>query len=176
MKSALIILFICLGLNNSFSQANTKEGMDAEQQMLRWCYIYSNQFGYNISSIQNPLLYQNACEWIGVPYRYGGKTKKGIDCSSFACELYQSSYNSDVTGSAKELYNKSKPISKSDLREGDFVFFKIKKKRISHVGVYLGDNKFVHASTNNGVMISDLEDPYYAKYFFKGGRLNRCKK
>jgi lipoprotein Spr len=66
-----------------------------------------------------------------------------------------------------------KPIKKSALKEGDLVFFKIKQKRISHVGVYVGNNKFAHASVQNGVIISDLDEPYYKMYFYKGGRVER---
>jgi len=56
------------------------------------------------------------------------------------------------------------------LGEGDLVFFKIKKKRISHIGIYLGNNKFAHASVKNGVIISDMDEPYYQKRFYSGGR------
>jgi lipoprotein Spr len=64
-----------------------------------------------------------------------------------------------------------KPLKKSQLREGDLVFFKIRKRRVSHVGVYLSHNRFIHASVHDGVVISDLDEPYYKKYFFKGGKV-----
>ena len=62
------------------------------------------------------------------------------------------------------------PLNKEDLKEGDLVFFKIKSKSISHVGVYLGDNRFAHSSTG-GVKISNINEPYYSRYFYKGGRI-----
>ena len=63
------------------------------------------------------------------------------------------------------------PVNKEDLKEGDLVFFKIKSKAISHVGVYLGNNKFAHASSSRGVMISNLNEAYWKRYYYKGGRL-----
>ena len=74
-------------------------------------------------------------------------------------------------GGSKDLWPTVKPIEKNELIEGDILFFKIKKGQISHVGVYLGNNKFAHASVQSGVIISDLNEDYYKKYFFKGGRV-----
>ena len=144
---------------------------DDEQLNLKQCFIYSNLLGYNILSVSNPELYKISAAWIGTPYKYGGHSKKGIDCSGFVTIVYRESFNKNISGSAGELCKSSKPVNRSDLQEGDFVFFKIRKKRVSHVGIYLGQNKFVHASLNSGVIISDLEEPYYAKYFYKGGRI-----
>lgn len=85
--------------------------------------------------------------------------------------MMQDSYHILLTGSARDIYKKVDPIKKGELREGDLVFFKIKKGRISHVGIYLGQNKFAHASTQLGVTISDLTEPYYQKYFYQAGRI-----
>jgi cell wall-associated NlpC family hydrolase len=72
---------------------------------------------------------------------------------------------------AKEQYKVCEHIKRNDLEEGDLVFFHTTRKGISHVGVYLGNNKFVHASLNYGVTISDLNDPYYSRAFRAGGRV-----
>ena len=145
--------------------------IDQEQQQLQWCFIYSNMLGYNITYIINPRLYQNIGEWLGTPYKYSGSKKAGVDCSGLVSVLYKECYNMELEGCASDLFKKSEPIKRSELREGDLVFFKIKKKRISHVGIYLEQNRFVHTSLQNGVIVSNLEDPYYKKYFFKGGRI-----
>lgn len=132
----------------------------------------SNLLGMKIDTVYSPILYATVVEWLGTRYRYGGRTKNGIDCSDFTSILYKNAYNIDLTGSAGDIFKKAIPISKSDLKEGDMVFFKIKRRRkISHVGVYLGDNKFAHATTRAGVVISDLGEPYYKKYFYKGGTI-----
>ena len=147
--------------------------VDKDQQQLEWCFKYSNMFGYNISSISNPKLYQSVYEWLGTPYRYSGTSKRGIDCSGLVCELYKSGFDMCINGCAKDLYNNTDFVSADELKEGDLVFFKIRKSRISHVGIYLGQNKFVHSSTQRGVTVSDLDDPYYHKYFYKGGRIKK---
>ncbi len=120
-------------------------------------------------------LYSFVDDWIGTRYRFGGTTKKGTDCSGFVYRLYQDVYNTDVgRQSSADLMNKTKRIKKIDLREGDLVFFNINNRRggrASHVGVYLKDNKFIHASTRRGVIISDLDEPYYERTYLGAGRV-----
>lgn len=177
MKKTLFLILLSQFLFLSIVKANGKDttgnfdSLEAEQMMLRWCFKFSNQFGFNISSISNPELYMVAGEWMGTPYKYGGRNKKGIDCSGFTCEVYKSALKKPINGSAQQLFKLSREIASSELKEGDLVFFKIRRKTISHVGIYLGENKFIHASLSNGVIVSDLKDPYYSKYFYKGGRI-----
>lgn len=122
-------------------------------------------------NVTNYTLYNFINEWYSTPYHYGGKTKEGIDCSGFTCLLYQQVYGHDISGTAGDLYNQCESVKVADLKEGDLVFFKINSKNISHVGVYLQNNKFVHASVHSGVVIDDLSEAYYKKYFYKAGRL-----
>lgn len=133
--------------------------------------IYAERLGVKPSEIRNNNLYAFIDNWYGVPYQYGGKSKKGIDCSGFVATLYKEVYKKDISGSSESIYEKCSTVSAKDLKEGDLVFFKIDQNRISHIGVYLQNNKFVHASTKKGVMIDDLNEPYYKKYFYKGGKL-----
>jgi lipoprotein Spr len=122
------------------------------------------------SKIDNLKLYSFIDEWYGVPYKYGGQNKKGIDCSNFASTLYSSVYKKTLTGSSASIFAQCKTVSKNNLTEGDLVFFKIEGDKVSHIGVYLQNNKFVHATTKKGVMIDDLDEAYYKKYYFKSGR------
>lgn len=109
--------------------------------------------------------------WLGVPYRYGGTSRSGIDCSAFTQTLYASVYHIDLFRTAFAQFNASIPIyDPRDLEEGDLVFFKIHSRIISHVGVYLSNGYFVQASSH-GVMISSLEERYWKRYFFAGGRI-----
>ena len=119
----------------------------------------------------SPYLYYQVYDWVGTRYKYSGKNKKGIDCSGFVSEMYKNTYCIDLNGSSGSIYTQVKPVGKDDLQEGDILFFKIKRNQISHVGVYLGNNKFAHASVHSGVIVSDLDEQYYKRYFYKGGRL-----
>lgn len=111
-------------------------------------------------------------EWYGTRYRYGGTTKSGIDCSAFVQVMYLSAFGMTLPRTAREQYKSSRIISATELKEGDLVFFNT-RGGVSHVGIYLQNNKFVHASTSNGVTISDMFDSYYMKHFIGAGRIER---
>jgi len=133
--------------------------------------FFSQVMGVAISATSNTKMYQFIYDWLGTPYRLGGDTKKGVDCSGFAYQLYDKTFNTIIGSNSRNIFSMVNPINKVELKEGDLVFFKIKSKSISHVGVYIGDNKFAHASSSKGVMISNLNEPYWQRYFYKGGRL-----
>ncbi len=132
---------------------------------------YSEKLGVSENSITNYTLYNFIDVWYGVPYKFAGRTKAGVDCSDLASLLYQSVYNITISGNVTDIYKRCKPIKASELREGDLIFFKINSKSLSHVGVYLQNHKFVHASVHAGVVISDLGEDYYKKYYWGAGRL-----
>lgn len=119
----------------------------------------------------NISLYSFIEEWYGTPYRFGGTSKAGIDCSAFVRQLYDDVYNLGLLRTSIEQFATSLFINKEELKEGDLVFFKIHSKRISHVGVYLSEGKFVHASVSQGVVISDLADKYWIRYYAGAGRI-----
>lgn len=132
---------------------------------------YALKLGVSESDIKNESLYKFINEWSGVPYKYAGKDKHGIDCSGLTSTLYLNVYKKTISSSTKALVGEVKKIKESDLKEGDLVFFITNEKSISHVGVYLQNNKFVHASTKRGVMISDLTEPYFKKTYACSGRV-----
>ncbi|MEO8088600.1 MAG: NlpC/P60 family protein [Bacteroidota bacterium] len=169
-----IILLLFPLFTFGLSSANAQDSAaDAEQTNLQLCYNFSRLLGKEIDTIENPLLFQTVYEWLGTPYKYSGDCKEGVDCSGFVCMLYKKVFDIDLAQSSADIFKDAKPLKKNDLQEGDLVFFKIKKRRVSHVGIYLDNNKFAHASVQNGVIISDLEEPYYKKYFFKGGSVKK---
>ncbi len=132
---------------------------------------YAPLLGVSKTAIQNEKLFSFIDEWYNTPYKYGGNDKSGIDCSGFTQKLQQEVYGKTVPRVSREIYSSCKDADVSDLKEGDFVFFKVENSNVNHVGVYITNNKFVHASTKKGVMINDLNETYYKKYFFKGGKL-----
>jgi lipoprotein Spr len=117
-----------------------------------------------IEQVHNVSLYTAIDEWYGTRYRLGGSTKKGIDCSAFVQILYAKQYGIELPRTAREQYEATSKISRTDLKEGDLVFFNT-TGGISHVGIYLQNNKFVHAASSGGVMISDLFDSYWDRRF-----------
>ena len=97
---------------------------------------------------------------------------RGVDCSGLVIQIYKEVYQMDFKNRrARDIYTETIAIAKEDLKEGDLVFFKIRSKNIDHIGLYLSDGKFVHASSSKGVMISNLEENYFKKHFFSGGRI-----
>lgn len=122
-------------------------------------------------SIKNNTLYKFIDDWYGVKYQFGGQTKDGVDCSGFCNVLFKEVYKKQLPRTTKEIAKTIKKVNKENLTEGNLVFFNIKGKKNAHVGVYLQNQKFVHASTSKGVLISSLNNPYYIKAYNKGGLL-----
>jgi lipoprotein Spr len=168
------IIAIALFLSVLTAQAQTKNtptpaAESAEQESLAKDYL-SQIMGVAVSATSNMKLFHFVYDWIGTPYRFGGSSRRGIDCSAFTKQLYSDVFNLTIRRSSRDIFSMVNPVSKDDLKEGDLVFFKIHSRSISHVGIYLGNNRFAHASSK-GVAISSLDDAYYSRYFYKGGRL-----
>ncbi len=132
---------------------------------------FAESLGLTEKQVKGNKLYSFCDEWYGVPYRYGGCRKSGIDCSCFVNMVYEHVYGQRVGRSSAEIFSQCKQLSIEDAREGDLVFFKINSKTISHVGIFLKKKLFVHASTSRGVIINNLDEAYYKKFFFCAGRL-----
>lgn len=133
---------------------------------------YSIQMDIAVEEIQNIPLLQKIDEWWGTPYALGGSSKRGVDCSYFTLDVMNAIYNTNLKRTAAEQYTQSEKIDWSDLKEGDLIFFKTDGSRsISHVGIYMTNNKFAHASTSQGVTISDLSEPYWQKRLYSLGRV-----
>ena len=133
----------------------------------------SLRLGIDIDMKDNHALYVESGHWIGVPYRGGGTTKRGVDCSGLTSAIYKKVYRKSLERNSDDQRKKDcRKVKKSKLKEGDLVFFHNgrKKKRATHVGIYLKDRKFIHASTSQGVIISQLDEEYWDKHWLSGGR------
>ncbi len=127
----------------------------------------------NLNEALDPQLYINIFNWRNAPYRLGGKTQKGVDCSNYVFQL-NSECQSDYATSY-QLAKITNYIDPSELQEGDLVFFNVNGGGISHVGIYLQDGKFTHSSSSNGVIISSMDEPYWSKRFCRAGRITSNK-
>lgn len=168
VKKTIIAVLIAITYVSGV-QAQTKKTVEDPDNLAK--DYFSQIMGIAASATSNVKLYQFVYDWIGTPYRLGGDTQKGIDCSGFAFQLYDKVFNTVIGNNSRNIFTMVNPVSKDELKEGDLVFFKIKSRAISHIGVYLGDNKFAHASSSRGVRISNLNESYWQRYYYKGGRL-----
>lgn len=108
-------------------------------------------------------------KFVGTPYSFGGNNPKGFDCSGFITYTYKNNGIS-LPRTAAEQFNRGEAVDRKQLQAGDLVFFQTYKKGASHVGIYIGDNKFLHADTSKGIAVSSLNDPYYWKSRYLGAR------
>ncbi len=122
--------------------------------------------------LSNSTLLKSIDYWYGTRYRYGGTGKRGIDCSAFTMKLFEKAFETDLPRTARQQYYSTQRIPVSELTEGDLVFFNT-RGGVSHVGVYLKNNKFVHSSVGRGVCISDLAETYYQSRYIGAGRVER---
>jgi probable lipoprotein NlpC len=104
--------------------------------------------------------------YIGIPYRWGGMSRRGVDCSGFVCLVYKELNHVQLAHSSRKMSHYGREVSLSQALAGDLIFFKGGIfGSINHVGIYLGQKRFVHASTNKGVMYSYIDEPYYEERF-----------
>jgi len=144
----LILLFLIFNINHLFSQDFIKE-----------------------KKYQGDPLFDFVTEWWGVKYRYGGETKKGIDCSAFTLKLFDKVYNVKLPRTASEQYRLTSRIKKEELKDGDLVFFRTNYMSTWHVGVYLTDGWFIHSKGRVGVTFDNLENPKYQRLYYGAGRI-----
>jgi cell wall-associated NlpC family hydrolase len=108
--------------------------------------------------------------WIGVEYRYGGNGRSGFDCSGFVRRVYRDALDESLPRTTREQMRMGAAVNRNRLQVGDLVFFRT-PSRTDHVGVYLGDGEFAHASTSSGVMVSHLGEPYWSKSYRSARRV-----
>lgn len=104
---------------------------------------------------------------LGVNYQFGGvNPEAGVDCSGMVSFIYKNALGVNLPRSAAQIAKVSKPVSRHEIQAGDFVFFNTMNRPYSHIGIYLGDNKFIHAPRSKSrVAVANLDSPYYAACF-----------
>jgi len=149
-NNALLLLFTltCLWLAGCSSQPHQGRYSASDEYAVRFA-LY-DQFG----------------QWRGVPYRMGGLSKSGVDCSGLVYLTFRDQFNIQLPRNTKELAKVGATIKANNRKSGDLVLFRINRK-LNHVGIYLEDDRFMHTSTKQGVMISSLNDPYWENRYWK---------
>jgi len=153
-------------------RTNRPVGTDDYNQLR---YKYSILTNTPVEDLSNLRLLIFMDQWYGVPYHYGGTNREGIDCSAFASLLLSTVYNENqLPRMSADQYKTTRRIAKKDLQEGDLVFFHTygKGHHVTHVGVYLYNNCFIHASVS-GVQINNISEGYYLSHYIGGGRITQ---
>jgi probable lipoprotein NlpC len=156
----LVALLLCLCSCSSKSTATylpPKEHHQTEQQS-----VNSDEIAISLKL--------HFRRWQGTRYRIGGLSRNGIDCSGFTLLTYKELFRLTLPRTAREQVKRGEKVSRKALRAGDLVFFKTGIFQ-RHVGIYLENQKFIHASQSKGVMISDLNNSYWQKKYWKAKRL-----
>lgn len=135
-------------------------------------FKYAMMLDVDVESLKNLTLFGFIDEWFGTHYRMGGTAKDGIDCSALTSSILLTVYGFVVPRTARQQYKVTYHLKKDELKEGDLVFFNT-HGGVSHVGLYLDNDYFVHSSATHGVTISSLDDNYYSKRFICGGRVEQ---
>jgi cell wall-associated NlpC family hydrolase len=112
-------------------------------------------------------------EYLGKPYAGKSKYEDGIDCSHFVQAVFKRFDNIKLPRMASDQYQEGREVQFKHLEYGDLVFFKTGRKKISHVGIYVGDNRFIHVSSSQGVIISGLNEKYWAERYVGARRILR---
>lgn len=170
MKPAYIIyLFLAGLLLTSCGSSRQLSQAKVQREQL------SQKLGFHLNKKDDLNLYSEASQWLGTPYRYGGTSRKGVDCSGLVGQIYKQVYRIDLERNTGNIAQKNcRRIRKNRLKTGDLVFFNTSKKKrrgVNHVGLFLKNGYFIHASTSKGVIISNLQEDYYHKAWKQGGRV-----
>jgi hypothetical protein len=149
--------------------------LDAGTDLL--IHKYAEMIATTPEEVGNYSLYRFIDQWYGTRYKWGGSDNTGIDCSAFSQKLYGAIYGVNILRTARQQRHSSELIKDyEEANEGDLVFFRIRRLRVSHVGIYLANGYFVHASRSHGVVISNLEDRYWQRRYAGCGHIEREEK
>ncbi|MGE7603931.1 NlpC/P60 family protein [Peribacillus sp. NPDC097675] len=148
--------------SNHYNESTTKAVKDFQKDHKLKKSGVTDRSTFNalgVYNIDNTKLIEKAKEYMGVPYRWGGTSPKGFDCSGFIYYVFEKSQDVVLPRTAADLYSKV-GLKTSEPEPGDLVFFK-SGKRVTHVGIYIGDNEFIHSATSRGVSISSMDNTYW---------------
>ena len=170
MRVLALISFLSIAWSSIAQEDIITTSTNVDSQKIEEIANICNELGLPENETANYHLLAFTLDWLGTPYCYGGSSKKGTDCSGYTSNVYKEIYKKEIPRVSRDIYANSMPIRKYALYEGDLVFFATSGgTKITHVGVYLWDGYFAHASSSKGVMISNIRQGYYQRTFISGG-------
>ena len=170
-----ILVYVSLALTLTSCHTSSRLDKSDYTELARASHLLGMRIDYN----DYRPLFLEASRWIGTPYRYGGKSRSGVDCSGLTTNIYRNTFGIRLSPNSQMQYDDDirQKVRKSRLQQGDLVFFSPKgsSRHINHVGVYLKNGKFIHASSR-GVRVDYLDDGYWRKRWVSGGRIVDLKR
>jgi cell wall-associated NlpC family hydrolase len=172
MLRLISILFITTILSYSNAEARTIL-YDGETTINSDALSLCDSLNLPNNKSANIELLRSILAWKGTPYCYGGSSKQCTDCSGFVGNIYKTVYGIALPRTSRDMHKGSKKLRKNKLTEGNLLFFSTRGGvNVSHVGIYLWEGYFVHASSKRGVTISNMNEGYYKKNFVSAGIWN----
>jgi len=163
------LLSACSATNTANNMHSETHAVDSKNSFL--LQASQDEFEEMVRNVDvKSRLMDQYASWKGVRYRLGGSSRNGIDCSAFVQRTFQEQFGLTLPRSTSEQQGSGKSISRNKLVTGDLVLFRAGSTG-RHVGIYIGNNQFVHASTSNGVMISNMDEPYWNKRYNEARRV-----
>ncbi len=147
------------------SHRNNPKPIDSQKEI----HKYEEQLGISLPETINIEFIKAIVPWLGSPYKYGGNSINGTDCSGFVSSIYSCYFKIELDRTSLLIYQNARKINKSQVKEGDLVFFKTDGKKVSHAGMVITPNQFMHASSKKGVVVNSLSEPYYSESFVSFG-------
>ncbi|HAJ99253.1 MAG TPA: hypothetical protein DCM62_04440 [Bacteroidales bacterium] len=170
----LLLAITLLALSNTSCRAirNAVPVIQNEMANAAFYQEYSQILGYELQGTEHPELVREVSTWLGTPHLMGGTTRQGADCSGFVGEVFRTVFQINLPRTSAAMALVSRSIPKDQLQDGDLVFFITRKGgKVSHVGIYLSNGRFVHVSSRRGVMVSRLNESFFVRSFYKAGRV-----
>jgi len=164
IKSTLLVL-ILIGLASCTSAVRFSSDNNESKSQKK---IANKDIVTPSSDLRYKIIHE-AKQWIGTTYKYGGESKNGADCSGFVMSVYQSS-GIELPRTSQQQFNYVEIINNYEREVGDLIFFQ-KNNKIFHVGIYLGDNNIIHASSSKGVIIQSIDDNFFDDKYAGSGRI-----
>lgn len=170
INTMLVILISAI-----FTLSGCKSSKSAVKHRDEAAYIGGLSFNPEKLKGEEKRIVEEALTWLGTPYRYGGADYSGTDCSGLTMKVYLKALGLSIPRNSAQQQKFCKSIKKGSLTTGDLLFFATgrDKKKVSHVGLYLGDGQFIHASASRGVIISNVDERYYTTNYHSSGHVSR---